>query len=115
MLAFRGLERVGLEEARAGDIVALAGFDRATVADTLCDLEVERAIEAQPIDPPTLAMTFSANNSPLAGQEGDSVTSRLIGERLQREAEGNVAIRVARRRPATASRSPAAANCSSGC
>jgi GTP-binding protein len=94
LMAFRGLERLGLEEARAGDIVALAGFDRATVADTLCDLEVETAIQAQPIDPPTLAMTFSANDSPLAGQEGNSVTSRLIGERLQREAEGNVAIRL---------------------
>ena len=99
VLAFRGLERVGLEEAQAGDIVALAGFDRATVADTLCDLEVETALPAQPIDPPTLAMTFSANDSPLAGQEGASVTSRLIAERLRREAEGNVAIRV---RPADA-------------
>jgi GTP-binding protein len=96
VLAFRGLERVGLEEARAGDIVALAGFDRATVADTLCDLEVDTALPAQPIDPPTLAMTFSANDSPLAGQEGSNVTSRLIGERLRREAEGNVAIRVSR-------------------
>jgi GTP-binding protein len=96
VLAFRGLERIGLEEARAGDIVALAGFDRATVADTLCDLEVESALAAQPIDPPTLAMTFSANDSPLAGQEGSNVTSRLIGERLRREAEGNVAIRVTR-------------------
>jgi GTP-binding protein len=94
ILAFRGLERVGLEEARAGDIVALAGFDRATVADTLCALEVETALPAQPIDPPTLAMTFSANDSPLAGEEGSSVTSRVIGERLRREAEGNVAIRV---------------------
>ena len=94
ILAFRGLERVGLEEARAGDIVALAGFDRATVADTLCDLEVETALPAQPIDPPTLAMTFSANDSPLAGQEGSNATSRVLGERLRREAEGNVAIRV---------------------
>jgi GTP-binding protein len=94
VLAFRGLERIGLEQAQAGDIVALAGFDRASVADTLCDLEVETALAAQPIDPPTLAMTFSANDSPLAGQEGQSVTSRLIAERLQREAEGNVAIRV---------------------
>jgi GTP-binding protein len=94
ILAFRGLERVALEEAEAGDIVALAGFDRATVADTLCDLEVERALPAQPIDPPTLAMTFSINDSPLAGREGAKVSSRLIGERLRREAEGNVAIRV---------------------
>jgi GTP-binding protein len=94
ILAFRGLERVGLEEASAGDIVALAGFDRATVADTLCDLEVEIALPAQPIDPPTLAMTFGINDSPLAGQEGAKVSSRLIAERLKREAEGNVAIRV---------------------
>jgi GTP-binding protein len=64
------------------------------VADTLCDLEVETALPAQPIDPPTLAMTFSANDSPLAGHDGSNVTSRLIGERLRREAEGNVAIRV---------------------
>jgi GTP-binding protein len=94
VLAFRGLERVGLEAAQAGDIVALAGFDRATVADTLCDLEVETPLPAQPIDPPTLAMTFAANDSPLAGHDGSNVTARLIAERLRREAEGNVAIRV---------------------
>jgi GTP-binding protein len=94
ILAFRGLERIGLEEATAGDIVALAGFDRATVADTLCDLEVETALPAQPIDPPTLAMTFGINDSPLAGQEGAKVSSRLLAERLRREAEGNVAIRL---------------------
>jgi len=94
ILAFRGLERVGLEEAGAGDVVALAGFDRATVADTLCDLEVEGALPAQPIDPPILAMTFSINDSPLASQEGSKVTSRMIGDRLRREAEGNVAIRI---------------------
>jgi GTP-binding protein len=94
ILAFRGLERVGLEEAGAGDIVALAGFDKATVADTLCDLEVRAALPAPPIDPPTLAMTFGINDSPLAGQEGDKVSSRLIAERLRREAEGNVAIHV---------------------
>jgi GTP-binding protein len=94
MLAFHGLERVALEAAAAGDSVALAGFDRATVADTLCDLAVETALPAQPIDPPTLAMAFSANDSPLAGQEGTKVTARLIAERLRREAEGNVAIRL---------------------
>jgi GTP-binding protein len=94
ILAFRGLERVALEEASAGDIVALAGFERATVADTLCDLGVEQALPAQPIDPPTLAMTFTINDSPLAGQEGAKVSSRLIAERLRREAEGNVAIRI---------------------
>jgi GTP-binding protein len=94
ILAFRGLERIGLAEATAGDIVALAGFDRATVADTLCDLEVETALPAQPIDPPTLAMTFGINDSPLAGQDGAKVSSRLLAERLRREAEGNVAIRL---------------------
>jgi GTP-binding protein len=94
VLAFRGLERVGVEEAEAGDIVALAGFQKATVADTLCDTSVEAPIPAQPIDPPTIAMTFSVNDSPLAGTEGDKVTSRMIRDRLMREAEGNVAIRV---------------------
>ena len=94
VLAFRGLERVGVEEATAGDIVALAGFTKATVADTLCDPSITEPLHAQPIDPPTLAMTFSVNDSPLAGQEGDKVTSRMIRDRLLREGEGNVAIRV---------------------
>ncbi len=94
VLAFRGLERVGVDEAEAGDIVALAGLSRATVADTLCDPIVTEAIPAQPIDPPTLAMTFSVNDSPLAGREGDKVTGRMIRDRLMRETEGNVAIHV---------------------
>jgi GTP-binding protein len=94
ILAFRGLERTSLDEAEAGDIVALAGFTKATVADTLCAEDVMDAIPAQPVDPPTLAMTFSINDSPLAGTEGDKVTSRLLRERLFREAEGNVAIHV---------------------
>jgi GTP-binding protein len=94
VLAFRGLERLGVEEAQAGDIVALAGFQTATVADTLCDLGVSEPIRAQPVDPPTLAMNFTINDSPLAGREGDKVTSRLIRARLLREAEGNVAIHV---------------------
>ena len=94
LLAFRGLERVPVEEARAGDIVAIAGLQNATVADTLCDLTAEAPLEADPIDPPTLAMTFSVNDSPLAGREGDKVTSRMIRDRLMREAEGNVAIKV---------------------
>jgi GTP-binding protein len=94
LLAFRGLERVSVEEASAGDIVAVAGFQEATVADTLCDLAVEQPIQARPVDPPTLAMTFSVNDSPLAGTEGDKVTSRVIRARLLREAEGNVAIRI---------------------
>jgi GTP-binding protein len=94
ILAFRGIERVGIEEAQAGDIVAIAGFSAASVPDTLCHPALERAIEARAVDPPTLAMTFSINDSPLAGREGDKVTSRVIRARLLREAEGNVAIRV---------------------
>ena len=94
ILAFRGLERVPLEEASAGDIVALAGFPKATVADTICESGVTQALEARPIDPPTLAVTISINDSPLAGQDGDKVTSRMIRDRLVREAEGNVAIHI---------------------
>jgi GTP-binding protein len=94
VLAFRGLERQPIEEGRAGDIVALAGLVKATVADTIGSIALERPIPAQPIDPPTLAMTFRVNDSPLAGTEGDKVQSRVIRERLLREAEGNVALRV---------------------
>ncbi|MBP2313960.1 translational GTPase TypA [Azospirillum soli] len=94
VLAFRGLERVPVDEAHAGDIVALAGLTTTTVADTICATDVAEPLAAQPIDPPTLAMTFSVNDSPLAGREGDKVTSRMIRDRLMREAEGNVALRV---------------------
>ena len=94
LLAFRGLNRVPVERAEAGDIVAIAGLETATVADTLCDVTVEAAIPAHPIDPPTLAMTLAVNDSPLAGREGDKVQSRVIRERLLREAEGNVALKV---------------------
>jgi GTP-binding protein len=94
LLAFRGLERRPVEEAQAGDIIAIAGLAETTVADTICAPEVSVAIHADPIDPPTLAMTFSVNDSPLAGREGTKVTSRMIVERLRREAEGNVAIGV---------------------
>ncbi|HSD91900.1 MAG TPA: translational GTPase TypA [Methyloceanibacter sp.] len=94
VLAFRGLERVGLDEAAAGDIVSLAGLPNATVAHTVCAPEVEMPLRAQPIDPPTLSMTFRVNDSPLAGTEGSKVTSRMIRDRLLREAEGNVALRV---------------------
>jgi GTP-binding protein len=94
ILAFRGLERQPVDEAEAGDIVAVAGFTRTTVADTLCEPAVETAIPAHPIDPSTIAMTFSVNDGPYAGQDGTKVTSRQIWDRLAREAEGNVAIRV---------------------
>jgi GTP-binding protein len=94
VLAFRGLERQPIDEGMAGDIVAIAGLPEATVSNTLCDPEGAVPLPAQPIDPPTLAMTFRINDSPLAGTEGDKVQSRIIRERLLREAEGNVALKV---------------------
>jgi GTP-binding protein len=94
LLAFRGLDRRPIEEAEAGDIIAIAGFAETTVADTICAPEIEAALPSIPVDPPTLAMTFAVNDSPLAGREGSKVTSRMIVERLRREAEGNVAIHV---------------------
>lgn len=94
VLAFRGIDRVPLEEAHAGDIVAIAGLQKATVADTICDASVQDIIEATPIDPPTLSITVSINDSPLAGKEGTKLQSRVIRERLLKEAEGNVSIRV---------------------
>ena len=94
ILSFRGIDRVPVESAEAGDIVCLAGMTKVTVADTICAAEVDEPLKAQPIDPPTLAMIFSVNDSPLAGTEGDKVTSRVIGARLMREAESNVAIRM---------------------
>ncbi|HEY2359221.1 MAG TPA: translational GTPase TypA [Phenylobacterium sp.] len=94
VLAFRGLKRQPIDDAEAGDIVAIAGLSKATVADTLCAMEVTDALPAQPIDPPTISMTVSVNDSPLAGREGDKVQSRVIAARLLKEAESNVAIRV---------------------
>jgi GTP-binding protein len=96
VLAFRGLDRVPVDEAQAGDIVSLAGTTKANVADTFCDPSVSEPIEAQPIDPPTISMTFRVNDSPLAGTEGTKVTSRMIWDRLLKEAEGNVALKVER-------------------
>ena len=94
VLAFRGLERQPVEQGEAGDIVAIAGLKTASVADTVCAPDIAVAITAQPIDPPTLAMTLRINDGPLAGKEGHKVQSRVIRERLFREAEGNVALRV---------------------
>lgn len=94
LLAFRGLERISIDQAEAGDIIALAGLEKATVAETIAAPEVTEALPGQPIDPPTLAMTFSINDSPLAGREGSKLTSRMLRDRLTKEAEGNVAIRV---------------------
>ncbi|MGE4411008.1 MAG: translational GTPase TypA [Sphingobium sp.] len=94
IMAFRGLERVPVNEASAGDIISLAGLTVATVANTIADPSVSEPITAQPIDPPTLSMRFAVNDSPMAGREGDKVTSRMIRDRLLREAESNVAIKV---------------------
>jgi GTP-binding protein len=94
VLAFRGLERTAIDLAEAGDIVALAGMSTATVADTLCDAAVTAPIAAQPIDPPTLSMTFRINDGPFAGQDGDKVQSRVIRDRLLKEAERNIAIQI---------------------
>ncbi len=94
ILAFRGIERTAIEEAHAGDIVAIAGLTKGTVADTFCDPSVMEAMKAQPIDPPTVTMSFIVNDSPLAGTEGDKVTSRVIRDRLFKEAEGNVALKI---------------------
>src|SRR5271166_3935 len=94
VLAFRGLERVPIEEGLAGDIIAIAGLPEAFVSHTLCAPEVTEPLPAQPIDPPTLTMTFRINDSPLAGTEGDKVQSRVIRDRLLREGEGNVTLRI---------------------
>ncbi len=94
ILAFRGLERTPVDSAEAGDIVALAGMSKATVADTLADISIKEPIDAQPIDPPTISMTFRINDGPFAGQEGSKVQSRIIRDRLMSEAEGNVALKI---------------------
>jgi GTP-binding protein len=94
VLAFRGLERAPIEEGSAGDIIAIAGLPEAFVSHTLCAPEVTEPLPAQPIDPPTLTMTFRINDSPLAGTEGDKVQSRVIRDRLLREGEGNVTLRI---------------------
>jgi GTP-binding protein len=94
LLAFRGLKRVPIDAAEAGDIIAIAGLTGATVADTICAPEVDEALPAREVSPPTMAVTFAVNDSPLSGRDGDKVTGRMIGDRLMREAEGNVAIRI---------------------
>ncbi|MFV2002905.1 MAG: translational GTPase TypA [Paracoccaceae bacterium] len=94
ILAFRGLAQQAIDEAVAGDIVTLAGMSKATVSDTIAALAVDTPLPAQPIDPPTISVTFGINDSPLAGRDGSKVQSRVIRERLMKEAEGNVAIRV---------------------
>ncbi|MBP9752224.1 MAG: translational GTPase TypA [Proteobacteria bacterium] len=94
ILSFRGLDRIPVEHAESGDIIAIAGLTKATVADTIAVPEVDQPLKAQPIDPPTLSMQFSINDSPLAGREGSKLTSRMVADRLFKESEGNVAIRI---------------------
>jgi GTP-binding protein len=94
LMGFRGLERVVVEEAEAGDIIAIAGLTEATIPDTVGAMDLPGALHATPVDPPTLAMTFRVNDGPLGGREGKKVTSRQIRDRLLREAEGNVAIKI---------------------
>jgi GTP-binding protein len=94
LMGFRGLERVTIDEAEAGDIIAVAGLTDATIPDTVGAPELTGPIHAIPVDPPTLAMTFRVNDGPLGGREGKKVTSRQIRDRLLRETEGNVAIKV---------------------
>jgi GTP-binding protein len=94
ILAFRGLSQQPIDEAIAGDIVTIAGMTKATVADTLADTSVNEAIPAQPIDPPTISVMFGINDSPLAGRDGKKVQSRVIRDRLSKEAETNVAIKI---------------------
>lgn len=94
ILAFRGTERQPVELGEAGDIIAIAGLSKGSVADTFCAFEVTEALAAQPIDPPTVTMSFIVNDSPLAGTEGDKVTSRMIRDRLFKEAEGNVTLKI---------------------
>ncbi|MFT5797098.1 MAG: GTP-binding protein [Candidatus Azotimanducaceae bacterium] len=94
ILGFRGLEQTAIELAEPGDIVSIAGMTKATVADTLADVSVTEAIEAQPIDPPTITVTFGINDSPLAGRDGKKVQSRVIRDRLMKEAESNVAVKI---------------------
>jgi GTP-binding protein len=95
ILAFRGLSQTGIDVAEAGDIVTIAGMTKATVADTLCDVSIDIPLPAQPIDPPTITVTFGINDSPLAGKDGKKVQSRVIRDRLARECEVNVAIKIA--------------------
>ncbi|GHM58463.1 MAG: GTP-binding protein [Candidatus Mesenet longicola] len=94
LFAFSGLKRISIEEARAGDIIAIAGMEEASVSDSITAPEILEPIKSTPVDPPTMAVTISVNSSPFAGQEGTKLTSTVIKERLLREAETNVAITV---------------------
>lgn len=92
LFGFRGIDRIPIDKAEAGDIIAVAGIDKTSVSDTICSPEINIPLRSTPVDPPTMAITISVNDSPLAGREGTKVTSRMILDRLQKEAESNVAI-----------------------
>ena len=94
MLTFTGLQRTAVEEAFAGDIVAITGIEDVNIGLTVCDPEAPAGLPPIRVDEPTLAMNFQVNTSPLAGREGKFVTSRQIRERLYRELQSNVALRV---------------------
>jgi len=94
VLAFAGLQRTPVEEASAGDIVAITGIDTVNIGLTVCDPDSAEGLPPIRVDEPTLAMNFQVNTSPLAGREGKYVTSRQIRERLYRELQSNVALRV---------------------
>ena len=89
---YEGTKKVPIDLGEAGDIVVVAGLEKANVADTICDLEVNEPIPATPIDPPTMSITITVNTSPLAGTEGKKLTSTQIRERLVQEAQNNVGI-----------------------
>lgn len=94
LLGFRGLDRIEIEEARAGDIIAVTGIDQLSISDTICDPSLVEALPPLSVDEPTISMTFQVNDSPFSGQDGKFVTSRKIRERLQTELLHNVALRV---------------------
>lgn len=94
MFAFRGIKKVPVEEAEAGDIISIAGLEHTNVSDTICDQEISTPIKSTPVDAPTMSINISVNDSPLAGKEGTKVTSRLLRDRLLAEQESNVAITV---------------------
>ena len=92
LLTFKGTERVIVDEVHAGDIICIAGLTKASVADTICETSVSEPLASTPIDPPTMSVTITVNDSPFGGREGKKVTSTVIRERLLAEAETNVAI-----------------------
>ena len=94
LLMCKGLEKINVNTASAGDIVSIAGFTKATVADTICSEKVSTPLEALPITPPTMSMTVSVNDSPLVGRDGNKLTGNMIAERLYKEAETNIAIKI---------------------